>query len=84
MISPFCEMIDLAVIIVAIKYPNEFVDSKMQDITFALTDMVLDELVKKNGDIFTKPLFDSLVDIHDLNIGDKEEFTYVTVRSQDN
>lgn len=61
----------IAVKIVEAKYPKEFYDKSRSMTVFETIELVAKELARKNGTLFVAPVLDQLVDIHDLDFGDK-------------
>ena len=43
-------------------------------IFYDVVDMVVQDLMKRNGDLFTEPFLSQLASIDDLPFGDKEDF----------
>ena len=69
--EPLMVMSGYAIAFVMAKYPQESRMYSQQETVFALADMIVDELTKKNIDIFVKPYFDSFANVKDISIGDK-------------
>lgn len=64
----------LACAIVEAKYPEEFYDPCFAKTVFDVIELVVDELAKKNCEIFVSPFINQYVDVKDCAYGDKVNF----------
>ena len=48
----FAELFEYALAMVELKYPDEFTEPKFKKEVFDLTDMIIEELYRKNGTLF--------------------------------
>ena len=48
----FAELFGYALEMVKLKYPNEFTEPRYKKEVFDLTDMIIEELYRKNGTLF--------------------------------
>lgn len=76
MFDVIIEIYFLSLSFILMKFPKEFLstDEKEIDIVNSLADMIGDELVRKNENLFIKPYINQFANIEDINIGDKDEF----------
>lgn len=74
MIRSLLVLNSFAVDIVIAKYPREFADPGYSGTVFELVELVKDELVSRNGEIFIDLFINKLVDIKDVAYGDKVDF----------
>ena len=56
----------MSIIFVKTKFPEEYKDPRYSDTIFSLVDMVGDELVKKNSELFIEPVINNLVSIKEI------------------